>query len=599
MKIMKLTAKHLFLGLLIAISSLHITDSYADKQLYRQEIKMSINHRSPPYFVEPYSQYEQTILTELYQLNNNQLLWFNVADHPLFAINQLLSIFTQAPTYGLMSSDYASQFLNQRWQTIQQNNPPFTHFAHFDISLSLSLIRFLNDLHNGRISATQLQFHLPDKQKLTASTIFNAIKNNTLPQLITDSEPHHPAYQPLKKALITYRRLAKHYNPQPYFLFKPSLHPGDKSTQITELHNFLNALNGDFSAAIHSSSTYNNYSQDIVTKIQQLQTNNNLISDGIIGAQTLAILNTPIRQRIEQIELSLNRLRWLPEQKKGRSILVNIPAFQLWAFDTHQQKQAILKMKVIVGQSIARISNPHKFHTEAERRKEQKSLQTPIFSAKLRYLIFAPYWNIPKSIIKKDIFPKLKKQPDYLEKHNMEIVSYFSPHAQVLPNTPDNIIQLANNKLHLRQRPGANNALGKVKFIFPNSDAVYLHDTPAASLFQRTKRDFSHGCIRVAQPVALAQFILQGENINWNYQKSKEAMHSATPQKINIKQSIPVTLFYTTALATNSGVSFYPDIYGHDTKLKNALKTAQNQRRLKKANMMTQRMTNPVIEAKN
>jgi len=594
---MKLTAKHIYLSLLIAISSLYLRESYAEHHAYHQVIKASINQRMPPYFIEPYSKYEQTTLTELYQFNNNQLLWFSV-EHPLQTINQLLSIFTQAPTYGLTRSDYASQFLKQQWQAIQQSNPPLTRFAQFDISLSLSLIRFLNDLHNGRISAAQLQFHLPEKQKLTASTIFSAIKNNTLPQLITDSEPDQLAYQPLKKALITYRQLAQHYKPQPYFLFKSPLRPGDESPQLTELNNFLNALNGDFSAAIHSSPIYHVYNQDIIEKIKRLQAKHHLISDGIIGAQTLAVLNTPLSQRIKQIELALMRLRWLPTQKKGRSILVNIPAFRLWAFDTYQQKQVLLQMKVIVGKAVAKISHPYKIHTEAERRKQQKSLQTPIFSAKLRYLIFSPYWNIPKSIIKKEILPKLKKQPDYLEKHNMEIVAHFSPQAKVLPNTPDNLIQLANNKLHLRQRPGANNALGQVKFIFPNSDAIYLHDTPTVSLFQRTKRDLSHGCIRVAQPATLAQFILQGEKINWSYQKSKEAMHAATPRKINIKQSIPVTLFYNTVSATPSGISFYPDIYGHDTKLKKALTMAQSQRRLKKANMMTRRITNSMIEAK-
>jgi len=586
---MKLITKHLFLGLLIAISSLHITNSYADENSHSQVIEASINHSSPPYLIEPYSKYEQTTLAELYQLNNNQLLWFSV-DHPLHAINQLLSIFTQAPTYGLIRSDYASQLLTQQWQAIQQSNPAFTRFAHFDISLSLSLIRFLHDLHNGRISASQLQFHLPDKPKLTASTIFSAIKNNTLSQLIIDSEPDNLAYQQLKKALITYRKLAKHYNPQPHFLFEPPLRPGDWSTQIAELHTFVNALNGNDNVASHNPSTESFYTPNIVTNIKRLQANNNLISDGIIGVETLAILNTPISQRIEQIELSLNRLRWLPEQKKGRSILVNIPAFQLWVFDTHQQKQAILQMKVIVGKSIARISNRHKIHTKTERSKERKSLQTPIFSAELRYLIFSPYWNIPNSIIKKDIFPKLKKQANYLEKHNMEIIPNFSPHAKVLPNTPENIIQLANNKLHLRQRPGVDNALGNVKFIFPNSHAVYLHDTPAVSLFQRTKRDFSHGCIRVEKPATLAKFILQGENIDWSYKKLKEVMHAKTPKKIRIKQRIPVTLFYTTALASNSDVSFYPDIYGHDIELKNALKTAQNQRRLKKANIMTLRI---------
>ncbi len=558
--------------------------SYADthpdnllREQYRQIIKASLQKNTPPNFIKPYSPYEQTTLTQLYQLGHHQLLWFN-DEHPVQNINQLLDFFTQAPTYGLVASDYASQFLKQRWQSIQQSNPNITVFAQFDISLSLHLIRFINDLHDGRIPPSQIGFELPNQPEITASTLFYAIYHHTLPQLIKDSEPQTQRYQQLKHALAHYRQLAKRIHSQPYFSFKLPLRLGDVSEQIGELNAYLDIINNKINTTTQTSQTFttNIYTAPIVAKIQTLQTQHHLVPDGIIGKKTLAVLNTPFKQRIEQIELSLERLRWLPKQTQERSIFVNIPAFQLWAYSNQQLK---LTMKVIVGKAFNTVRHANNLSIKAYH-KERKALRTPIFSEPLRYLIFNPYWNIPKNIVKRDILPQLEKHPDYLEKHNMEIVTDFSPTTQIFANTPENIAQLAINQLHLRQRPEKNNALGRIKFIFPNHHSIYLHDTPAIGLFKRTKRDLSHGCIRVANPIRLAQFILQGENLNWT-EKTSQSLLNKTSQRITINQLIPVTLFYNTVFATNSEISFYPDLYGYDPILKKALKQHSQQRQIK------------------
>ena len=184
--------------------------------------------------------------------------------------------------------------------------------------------------------------------------------------------------------------------------------------------------------------------------------------------------------------------------------------------------------------------------------------------------MFSPYWNIPKSILRQEILPLLEKDPEYLQKNNMQIVSRFAHDAPVYAINEDNIRRLYSGQLHLRQRPGRKNALGHIKFIFPNDYSIYLHDTPAHSLFKNSKRDFSHGCIRVENPNKLAQFVLRSQP-EWDAIKIKETMRARKPKIVDVKNKIPVLIFYSTAFANQTGVAFYPDIYAHDSALMYAL----------------------------
>ena len=524
-------------------------------------INSLLNSKNHPYFLRPYTPQEHETLKAIYQQQKNQLLWFS-SDHPIQTIDQLLELFTNAPVQGLNSNDYATHYLKTQWQKLRQSNPDFHKFASFDTALSLTYLRYLNDLHYGRVDPRELGFSLPEKRIINfAVHISNAAQTDSISDLTQPIEPQLIPYQQLKQALIKYRRLNQHFKQSIYFNFTQSLHPGDWSTQVSDLNYYLDALNTPANQAIadrtHSS---NIYTASIVAKVRKLQTNHNLLSDGIIGKQTLEVLNTPLSKRITQIELAMERLRWLPEQQKGPIILVNIPAFQLWAYNTEQQHSDVVNMKVVVG----------KAKNNRKDKEQEKALQTPIFTANLRYLVFSPYWNIPKSILTNEILPLIEKNPDYLQNNNMEIVAQFSHQATVLPINQENISRLYNGELHLRQRPGSDNALGHIKFIFPNSHKVYLHDTPALSLFKRTQRDFSHGCIRVENPNKLAMFVLQGQP-EWDTTKIYDAMTANEPNIINIKQSIPVLIFYTTALETKAGTAFYPDIYDHDSILQSAL----------------------------
>jgi murein L,D-transpeptidase YcbB/YkuD len=229
-------------------------------------------------------------------------------------------------------------------------------------------------------------------------------------------------------------------------------------------------------------------------------------------------------ERIEQIEVNLDRLRWLPDDLGTRHVRVNIPAFEL---SVHDGDEIPLRMRVIVG---------------------SRENQTPVFSGKMEYLVFSPYWNIPSSIVTKEILPKMEENPNYLERQQIEIV------------------RTNGDTYQLRQRPGAFNSLGLVKFIFPNRFDVYLHDTPADNLFDRLTRTLSHGCVRVEEPAELAAYVLQDQE-DWTDEQIHAAMHSRREKRVDLLTALPVHILYWTAwVDRNRQVQFRNDVYGYDAK---------------------------------
>ena len=286
--------------------------------------------------------------------------------------------------------------------------------------------------------------------------------------------------------------------------------------------------------------------------VKRFQDRHGLEPDGVIGKGTVATLNVPFTRRVRQIELGLERLRWMPDLHNSRFIVVNIPTFQLWAWDSLTADGApTLSMNVVVGASL--------------------KTMTPVMQEELAYLVFRPYWNVPRSITVGEVLPKLRRDPGYLTLNNMELVAGGGDDASPLTATPANLERLTKGQLRVRQRPGPKNSLGLVKFIFPNDQAIYLHDTPATELFSRARRDFSHGCVRVERPVDLAAWVLR-ERPEWTRDRIVEAMQKGKSQTVTLPHHIPVFLFYTTAISSPDGtVRFAEDIYGRDARLFKAL----------------------------
>jgi murein L,D-transpeptidase YcbB/YkuD len=292
------------------------------------------------------------------------------------------------------------------------------------------------------------------------------------------------------------------------------------------------------------------YQGPLVDAVKHFQDRFGRTTDGKITPQTLADLNVPLSTRVRQMQLTLERWRWLPIGLHAAPIVANIPEFRLRAYD--ENFKVALTMNVVVGKAY--------------------NHNTPVFEDSMQYLIFRPYWSVPYSIAKAEFIPKIVRDPDYLEKKGFAVVDSRQQVVAAGPVSADVLQQLRAGKLFIRQNPGPKNSLGLVKFIFPNSYNIYMHDTPEQVFFSKTRRDFSHGCIRLEKPADLAVWALRGNTGNWDMTKVRAAMGGDAPQQVNLARPIPVLILYATVIVTEDGlVHFYDDIYGHDAALEKAL----------------------------
>ncbi|MGZ5076056.1 MAG: L,D-transpeptidase family protein [Methylobacter sp.] len=520
-----------------------------------QEITAIITAKQHPYLMLSNFTNRTDDLDALYKMSNRQLLWLGNANAEK-NISDVLDLLANAAVHGLKTKNYDTETLRQKLPSVLTlKADAYKELALYDTAVSISLLRFLHDLHYGRVNPQGINFNLKLREKKLIDLpllIKNSLEHNTLAQLPLSVEPQLSQYQKLKQALANYRQLAASA-PVLKLDIKDTLHPGESHPQIAELRQFL-TLVGDLpeDQAAGNAGKSSLYSDAIATGVKKFQKRHGLTADGNIGKGSVSAFNTPLSYRITQLELAMERLRWLPELNVGASIIVNIPAFQLWAFDGIDQPEAnIVNMRVVVGNAL--------------------KAQTPVLMAEMHFIDFMPYWNVPYSIIKNEILPKLIQNRDYLEKENMELVAVFRDGEKPIAINEETMNLLKEGKLRIRQRPGGKNALGKVKFIFPNKDDVYLHDTPANALFSKSRRDFSHGCVRVANPQKLAEFALKNQD-NWNTETIQMAMNTPKMQRVILKKPIPVLFFYTTAFFDQyDKLEFYPDIYGHDAVLLEAL----------------------------
>jgi len=501
---------------------------------------------------------------------------------------QLVKELLEAERRGLRPSDYHAAELNSRAQRLAQASA--SERAAFDAALTNAARRLVVDLHVGRVSPKEVGHDLDvrkpsfDVEAAVSSLAASSNVSATLDAL----EPQLRHYALLKTALARYRELAAR---GPALVQLPPLPgkrvaPGQRYEGVSALRALLTAL-GDLpvagpvtservpatvlrervsgqsspreplpseslpSEAVRGEAVSGEPVLDpaLVDALKRFQARHGLDPDGVLGQATYRALTTPLSLRVQQIELSLERMRWLPSRLDSPPIIVNIPQFRLFAFRTTQDHaDQILQMDVIVGETF-----------EARR--------TPVFAADMQYVVLNPYWDVPRSILLKELLPQIQRNPGWIEKHGYEIVRGPGDDARAVPPTPENIQLLAAGSLRLRQKPGPENALGRVKFMFPNRHNVYLHDTPGRTLFLRTRRAFSHGCIRVSDPGALLAHVLRND-LSWTGEKIEAAMAKGTPVRIPLRQPIRVFILYGTALATEAGsVHFFPDIYGHDAPL--------------------------------
>jgi L,D-transpeptidase YcbB len=478
-------------------------------------------------------------------------LWWSTHGALSEQARELVKLLQSADTFGLEPSDYAVDRLTAAAAQLGSTSSE-TDSARFDVLLTRAAVRLISHLHYGRIDPRAAGFELTESRNdldIAASVAALASAASVF-DVVTGTEPRFHHYSLLKAALLHYRVLAADSTlTQLPSVGKRTLHVGDAYAGAPALRKLLIA-EGDLSEpGGDAADVGQTLDAAVVDALKHFQDRHGLTADGTLGATTFASLTTPMALRVRQIELTLERWRWLPAFD-APPIIVNIPEFRLFAFDTTADRVAgILQMPVIVGQTYP-------------------SKRTPVFVGDLKYLVFRPYWDVPRSITVHEMLPAIRAHSDYLQRNHLEIVRGETDDAVVMQPTPETIAALAAGQLRLRQRPGDDNALGLIKFLFPNTHNVYMHSTPAHQLFLASRRAFSHGCIRVSDPTALAAYVLRNAATPWDRTQIDAAMHDTKSLRVQLREPIRVMILYGTAMATEAGpVQFFDDIYGHDSKL--------------------------------
>ena len=474
-------------------------------------------------------------LTTYYIDNDAPVYWVGTGRMTPF-IQRLL----YADEDGLKLEDYPADYLIALRDTIDASDPVSAGYT--ELAFAAYFLRYAADLKTGRFIPSKIDPKLfQPRRKLDEINILETLNGYNNPEQYLDQlEPHNPHYRALRAMLRKYRALAANGG-WPSIPMGVTLKPGMSDPRIPAIRDRL-VQAGDMLAS--SVADPELYDPALALAVEQYQRRHGLNDEGIIGKLTLTQMNIPAEERVRQIIVNMERWRWMPEDMGNRHMMVNIAAFELQRVNSGSVVQRI---PVVVGKP---------YH------------QTPVFSDQMEYLEFNPTWTVPYSIATKEMLPKLRNNPNALGP-NFELLA--SGQTINFSSVDFNQYNGSNFPFTIRQRPGEKNALGQVKFMFPNKHAIYLHDTPSRSLFHKDARAFSHGCVRVYKPIELAKKVL-ADVPDWTPKRIQQTLASAKTTRVVLPAKIPVHIVYATAFRGEGGsVEFRPDIYGRDKKLYRAL----------------------------
>jgi murein L,D-transpeptidase YcbB/YkuD len=495
-----------------------------------------------------YSNYRVQV-QNFYEPTGYALAWIQNG-RPTPQAQAMITAFGEAMGKGLDPADYDSSL----WAARIDNLPSAStsDVARFDLAMTVSVMRYLSDLHLGRVNPRYFHFGFDvehNQYDLSSFVRERLVTSAKLDAVLAALEPPFEGYRRTEKALILYLQLAQRDDGQQLPIPKRPVAVGDQYSGIQRLQRLL-CLLGDLQRDACGMELRNVYTNPMADSVKHFQRRHGLEPDGRLDPGTIRELNVPLSQRVLQLQLTLERWRWLPHEFAQPPIIVNIPEFRLRALD--ENNKVVFAMNVVVGRAYRR--------------------QTPVFAKDMTHVIFRPYWNVPLSIQRSEVVPEIERDRSYLSKKNYEVVTHGGEVVTSGPISDEILGQLRKGTLEVRQRPGVTNALGLVKLMFPNEYNVYLHDTPSRKLFARPRRDFSHGCIRVENPVELTTWALRN-NPGWDKARVEAAMQSGKDNyQVNLVKPIPVLILYGTAIVdTNDEVHFFDDIYGHDARLRQTL----------------------------
>jgi murein L,D-transpeptidase YcbB/YkuD len=491
---------------------------------------------------------------EFYAQAGNKLAW-SQAGKPTPQAAELIAILEEADQKGLDKKDYDAERWPERLKALESPSPAAeSALIRFDVALTVSAIRYGLDLHLGKVDPKALHKDFdPDIHTHDPGAYLwkNVVGAQSVKDALAPIESTYPRYQRTLVVLQKYMQMEKEEVPAPLSQPTKPVAAGQQYADTAKLVRRLQFL-GDSPPSVSMPPNSMDYSEAVAEGVKHFQLRHGLNASGKLGPETIAALNRPMSDRVEQLRLMLERFRWMPHRFAQPPIIVNIPEFVLRAYDSSLHPELV--MPVVVGRALR--------------------TETPVLEKEMKYLIFWPYWNVPPSILRTEFVPKIAKDPEYLQKNDFEVTTYSGEVVTSGAVSEDVLAQLRAGKLMVRQQPGTKNALGLIKFAFPNADNIYLHSTPSQSAFSDTRRDFSHGCIRVEDPRALATWVLRN-NPGWTRERVDGAFEAQKQEQVNLAHEIPVLILYGTAIANEDGrVFFLEDIYGHDKALAKLLAEA-------------------------
>lgn len=530
-------------------SHVHLRHAAPADSLFLRRVQALLDSVAHPWLRWPQLGDVATDLRRAYEATGGAPLWLNgrVPTPPALA---LIAELRAAELRGLDRDDFDADSIAARVPRVRfAEGAGFDSLAaEWDVALSVAATRYALALQRGRVNPRKLYGFLRFSRDTTdGANHLLALRSTGQPRAYLDQlEPPFAQYRQLKAALPRLLLLERDSTlpelPTTQRRFK--LKAGERWPGLPAVRQRLAAA-GDYPVdSLVPLDTLTRFDSVTVRAVRRFQRRQGFADDGVIGDSTLARLRRPYAEQVRQVALTMERWRWLPKIFGTPPILVNLAEFRLYGFRGQSDAaDSVLTMNVVVGTSVDKA--------------------TPLLADTMTSVVFRPYWDVPKSIMVEEIRPKALKDSTWFIKENYELVEK----GTVLPPTKANLARIAQGAVRVRQKPGAGNALGEMKFLLPNEEDIYLHDTPSRSLFKRARRDFSHGCVRVADPMALALHVLR-DRPDWTRARIDSLLAKPTPTSVRLKTPVPVYLVYGTAVADTTGtLTLYADLYHHDATL--------------------------------
>jgi len=519
------------------------------QQIIQQRVESGVSNKSIS--ADGIVLFSQIELPKIYSNSNYEAIWADKKNR-----NDLIESLIKSEEEGLIPNDYHLERINRILANTKYRKMKDLDVANLDMLLTDALMLYASHLVSGKVEQSQIRskwdVDLNQRPKGIDSLVTITIKNENVKWALQSLKPQHYYYLLMKQNLRTYKEIANDGG-WPSIPVIDKLEKGDKDERILIIRKYLK-INKDLILSKVEDETL--FDDELEVAVKKLQERHNLTADGVIGKGTLEQMNVSIEDRIDQIRINLERARWTLHQTEEDFLMVNIAGFKVRRI---KNRQEVFSSRVIVG----------KYHKE-----------TPIFKGMMQYIIVNPTWTLPYSIATSETLPKLKKDPGYLAAKHMIIMDRS---GKVLDPNKINFHEYSagNFPFIVRQKAGPWNALGQVKFIFPNKNAIYLHDTPSRSLFNKQDRAFSHGCIRTEDKWELLMSLMDDPDV-WNMDKINEILDSGETTRIDLPKPLPIYLLYwTTGVDRKGKVYFIKDVYKRDPAVLKALNTSVKFRSVK------------------